>query len=89
MEEVTGMASFAIIVLSAEDEQADGAMRAAGVIHEAGFFQGRLGFARAIVVLQDGVQNLSNLAGLQYVSFEHDIRDTYGEILSTSKREFG
>lgn len=90
LEEMMGMASFAILVLSAEDEQADGSMHARqNVIHEAGLFQGRLGFARAIVVLQDGVENLSNLAGLQYVSFEHDIKETYGEILATLKREFG
>jgi len=47
-------AAFAFLILTAEDEQADGRLYARmNVVHEAGLFQGRLGFARAIVLLED------------------------------------
>jgi predicted nucleotide-binding protein len=35
------------------------------VIHEAGLFQGKLGFARAIVLLEQDCNEFSNIAGLQ------------------------
>jgi len=45
--------TFAILVLSGEDETADGKKRARqNVVHEAGLFQGRLGFERAIMLVQ-------------------------------------
>jgi predicted nucleotide-binding protein len=41
-------ARFAFLVMTAEDEQADGNHHARmNVIHEVGLFQGRLGFERA------------------------------------------
>jgi hypothetical protein len=40
-------AAIAFLVLTAEDETADGKMKARmNVVHEAGLFQGRLGFSR-------------------------------------------
>jgi predicted nucleotide-binding protein len=89
LEEMLGKANFAILVMTAEDEQADSKMRARqNVVHEAGLFQGKLGFARAIIVIEDGVENLSNLDGVQYLPFKHTINETFGEVLATIKREF-
>jgi predicted nucleotide-binding protein len=43
-------AAIAFLVMTAEDERADGSVQARmNVIHEAGLFQGCLGFMRAIV----------------------------------------
>lgn len=75
--------------MTAEDEQANGQMRARqNVVHEAGLFQGRLGFPRAIILLQEGVENLSNLDGVQYLRFSHTIKETFGDVVATIKREF-
>lgn len=63
--------SIAILVLTAEDETAEGKTRARqNVIHEAGLFQGRLGFDKVIILKQDGIEEFSNIAGLQYISFK-------------------
>lgn len=39
------------------------------VIHEIGLFQGRLGFSRAIVLLEDGCVEFSNIHGIVQLRF--------------------
>lgn len=59
--------------MTAEDETIDGKTRARqNVIHEAGLFQGRLGFNKVIILKQDGIEEFSNIAGLQYIPFTKD-----------------
>lgn len=91
LEEMVEASSFAVLVLTGEDEQADGGLRARqNVIHEAGLFQGKLGFPRAIMVLEDGVEPFSNVQGVQYIRFsKKNIKETFGEVLATLRREFG
>lgn len=61
---------IAFLVMTAEDEMADGGMQARmNVIHEVGLFQGRLGFERAIVLLEEGCQEFSNIHGLGQIRF--------------------
>lgn len=63
-------AAFAFIVLTAEDETPDKKLQARmNVIHEAGLFQGRLGFDRAIILLEEGCEEFSNIAGLGQIRF--------------------
>lgn len=63
-------AAIAFLIMTAEDEQADGSVQARmNVIHEAGLFQGRLGFAKAIVLLEEGCAEFSNIAGLGQIRF--------------------
>lgn len=63
-------AKFAFVVMTAEDETADGEMRPRmNVVHEAGLFQGRLGFERAIILLEDGCDEFSNIVGLTQIRF--------------------
>jgi predicted nucleotide-binding protein len=81
-------ASFAILLLTAEDETADGKIRARqNVIHEAGLFQGRLGFDKVIILKQDNVEEFSNIAGLQYIPFLSDnIEQTFYELQRKLKK---
>lgn len=63
-------AAFAFLVMTAEDETADGKLTArANVIHEVGLFQGRLGFAKAIILLEEGCEDFSNVNGLTQLRF--------------------
>lgn len=90
LERMLSASSFALLVLTAEDEQADGEMRARqNVVHEAGLFQGRLGFSRAVLLVEDGVEGFSNVDGVQHIPFPPgNIRATYGDVLATLRREF-
>ena len=51
LEKMLDAAAFAFIVMTAEDEKSDGKNHAReNVVHEAGLFQGRLGFEKAIIL---------------------------------------
>ena len=91
LADMLGKSPFACLVLTAEDEMADGTMRARqNVIHETGLFQGRLGFSRAIVILEEGAEEFSNIHGIQQIRFaKGNIKETFGEVLATLRREFG
>ena len=82
--------SFALLILTGEDIDKSGNLHAReNVIHELGLFQGKLGFTRAIAVLENNVNEFSNIAGLNQIRFaKGNIKETYGEILATIKREF-
>ena len=68
-----GQCDFAVIVLTAEDVTEGGQTRARqNVVHEVGLLQGKLGFNRTMVALQDGVEEFSNISGLQQVRFVGD-----------------
>ena len=81
--------SFALLVLTKEDETAEGEFRARqNVIHETGLFQGKLGFSRAIVLLENGTEEFSNIAGIEQLRFDR-IQEIFGDVLAILKREFG
>lgn len=83
--------SFAVLVLTGEDETSAGDLRARqNVIHEAGLFQGGLGFARTVFLVEDGVEMFSNVDGIHQIRFaKGHIAETFGEVLATLSREFG
>jgi hypothetical protein len=89
LQEMLEAASFALLVLTAEDEHADGRRHAReNVIHEAGLFQGRLGFSKAILLVEDGCEIPSNLHGLTHLGFPKDcIRATYADVLAVLENE--
>lgn len=91
LEEMLDESSCAFLVLTGEDEMPDGRLLARqNVIHETGLFQGRLGFSRAIVLLEGGAEEFSNLAGIQQIRFaKSNIKETFGEVLAVLRREFG
>jgi predicted nucleotide-binding protein len=91
LEEMLTKSSFALLVMTAEDETADKEFRARqNVVHETGLFQGKLGFSRAIVIVEEGVEVFSNLQGIQQIRYSRGrIRETFGDVLATLRREFG
>jgi predicted nucleotide-binding protein len=90
LEEMLSKSAFALLVLTGEDMTLDGSSRARqNVIHEAGLFQGRLGFHRAVVLLEEGTEEFSNIHGLEQIRFaKGKIKETFGDVLATIRREF-
>lgn len=88
LEEFLANSAFAILILTAEDETNDGKIRARqNVIHEAGLFQGRLGFDKVVLLKQDITEELSNLAGLQYIPFNgENIEQSFYELQRKLKK---
>jgi hypothetical protein len=82
-------AAIAFLVLTAEDETADGKMRARmNVVHEAGLFQGRLGFSRAIIMLEEGCEEFSNVEGLGQIRFpKNNIKAAFHDVRLVLERE--
>jgi hypothetical protein len=82
-------AAVAFLVLTAEDERADGAAVARqNVVHEAGLFQGRLGFSRAIIMLEGGCEQFSNADGLGQIRFPAgNVSATFEEVRQVLERE--
>jgi hypothetical protein len=91
LEDMLDKASFAVLVMTGEDEADGGKMRARqNVIHELGLFQGRLGFTRSIVLLEEDTEEFSNLHGVQQIRYgKGNIKETFGEVLASLRREFG
>ncbi len=89
LENLLAEANFAILILTGEDETASGSVRARqNVVHEVGLFQSRLGFNRAILLKQEGVEDFTNVDGLPYLPFAEDrIEQTFPEIIRALKRE--
>jgi predicted nucleotide-binding protein len=76
--------------MTGEDLTADGrALTRQNVVHEAGLFQGHLGFSKAIAVLENGTEEFSNIHGLQQIRFSRgNIKEAFGDIIATLNREF-
>jgi len=89
LSEMLDAAAIAFLVMTAEDEMADGALQARmNVIHEAGLFQGRLGFSRAVVMLEEGCEEFSNIAGLGQIRFPRgNISAAFEEVRRVLERE--
>jgi len=89
LEEMSNKSSLAFLVMTGEDLKEDGTITARpNVIHEVGLFQGKLGFSKAIVLLEKGTEEFSNLYGIQQIRFTKDnIKETFGEVLAIIKRE--
>jgi predicted nucleotide-binding protein len=89
LQQLLDEAAFAFLVLTAEDERVDGTVVAReNVVHEAGLFQGRLGFERAIIMLESGCNEFSNIYGLSQLRFESGKVDAlFDRVRRTLKRE--
>jgi predicted nucleotide-binding protein len=68
--EMLARADFAFLILTGEDEQGTGEFHPRlNVVHEAGLFQGKLGFKKAIILLEGGCEKFSNVHGLSHIQF--------------------
>lgn len=89
LSEMLDAAAIGFLVMTAEDERADGGLQARmNVVHEAGLFQGRLGFSRAIVMLEEGCEQFSNIDGLGQIRFPRgNISSVFEHIRQVLERE--
>lgn len=89
LSEMLDAAACAFVIMTAEDELADGTAQARmNVIHEVGLFQGRLGFTKAIVLLEEGCEEFSNIQGLGQIRFpKGHITAKFEEIRQVLERE--
>lgn len=90
LTEMLDASSMAFLIFTAEDEHADGRTMHArlNVVHEAGLFQGRHGFNRAIILLEEGCGKFSNLDGLTHIGFpKGQINESFEEIRRVLERE--
>lgn len=89
LSEMLDRCGFAFLVMTAEDERGDGSLHARqNVIHEVGLFQGRLDWRRAIILLEEGCEEFSNVAGLGQIRFSKgNISSCFEQVRSVLERE--
>jgi predicted nucleotide-binding protein len=90
LESMPNRSCFAMLVITAEDKWQEGTSRTReNIVHDVGLFQGRLGFDRAIVAIENGVEPFSHLQGIHQLQFGRgNIREIYGDVLARLSREF-
>ena len=73
----------AVIVMTGDDLDADGQARAReNVIHEIGFFQGKYGLNRIVLLHEEGVNIMSNIQGVVYTPFSKNMVNASFGLLS-------
>jgi predicted nucleotide-binding protein len=89
LSEMLNNAAIAFLILTAEDEQGNGNMNPRmNVVHEAGLFQGKLGFKKAILLLEEGCEEFSNINGLGQIRFpKGNISAAFENIRQVLERE--
>jgi len=89
LNEMLDDCNFAFLIMTAEDEAADGSLQARmNVIHEVGLFQSKVGFSRAIILLEDGCEEFSNISGLGQIRFPAgNIQAAFEELRLVLERE--
>ena len=89
LSEMLDAATAALLLMTGEDETPEGKLRAReNVVHEVGLFQGRLGFEKAIVLLEEGCEEFSNIVGLEQIRFQKgDISTGFEKIRMFLERE--
>jgi predicted nucleotide-binding protein len=89
LDQMLNNAAVAFLVATAEDQEKGGAKRAReNVVHEIGLFQGRLGFERAIVMLEEGCNEFSNIHGITQIRFpKGKIENSFEQVAWVLRRE--
>lgn len=89
LERMASEAMFAFLIMTAEEEHVDSKIHArTNVIHEVGLFQGKLGLRRAIVLLEEGCSEFSNITGLSQIRFPlGDVAARFEDIRRVLERE--
>jgi predicted nucleotide-binding protein len=89
ISEMLDSACFAFLIMTAEDQYSDSSIHARqNVVHEIGLFQGRLGPRKAIILMENGCSEFSNIVGLSQIRFpKGQISSTFEEIRRVLERE--
>jgi predicted nucleotide-binding protein len=89
LAEMLDRCGLALLVPTGEDVREDQKTHAReNVIHEVGLFQGRLGWRRAIPLLEEGCEEFSNIVGVGHISFaKGNIKTCFPEIRRVLERE--
>lgn len=89
LQQMLPTSCFAFLVMTAEDQHANQTLHAReNVVHEVGLFQGRLGFRKAIILLEEGCSEFSNIVGLSQIRFpQSNISACFEEIRLVLERE--
>ena len=89
LRQMTDQADMALLIMTAENQYADGTWHAReNVVHEIGLFQGGLGFKKAIILLEEGCEEFSNIHGLVQIRFpKGNIKAAFEEIRQVLERE--
>ena len=89
LQVMLSQAAFAFLIMTAEEERTDATLHARpNVIHEVGLFQGHLGLRRAVILLEDGCTEFSNIIGLSQIRFPRgDIAARFEEVRRVLERE--
>jgi predicted nucleotide-binding protein len=89
LQSMLDQACFAFLLMTGEDQHADDTIHAReNVVHEVGLFQGRLGFRKAIVLLEEGCAEFSNIEGISQIRFpKGNISASFEDIRRVLERE--
>lgn len=85
LERASEHCRFAIILMTKDDEQRSGGLRARqNVVHEVGFFQGKYGRQNVVLLAEEGVELFSNISGIIRIEFAPD---HFEEVFEPLRRE--
>ena len=89
LQQMMDKADMAFLIMTAENQYADGTWHAReNVVHEVGLFQAVLGFKKAIILLEEGCQEFSNIHGLSQIRFpKGNIKAAFEDIHRVLERE--
>lgn len=89
LTEMLNNAQIAFLLMTSEDETAEGkSVARANVIHEVGLFQGRLGWMKAIILLEEGCEEFSNIVGVGQIRYpKGNIKAVFDDIRQVLVRE--
>lgn len=89
LQAMLAVAGFAFLIMTGEEERGDATFHAReNVIHEVGLFQAQLGPRRAVVMLEDGCAEFSNIMGLSQIRFpKGDISARFEQVRHVLERE--
>lgn len=89
LSEMLDRCGFAFLIMTTEDQQKDGSHHAReNVVHEVGLFQGQMGWRKAIILLEEGCTEFSNIVGLGQIRFSRgNVATAFEEVRKVLERE--
>lgn len=87
--ELLDSAALAFLVITTGDQQLSGKGKSRlNIAHEAGLFQGRIGFSKAIILLEEGCDDFHEIRGIAQIRFpKENIKAAFNEVRQVLERE--